>query len=63
MLPKSSLTNHIHLAELVKKTSESTNFGELGQLQRSMLVGEIYYDQLDDLIAIQFHPNQFSMAL
>ena len=47
----------------MKKTSESTNFGELGQLERSMLEGEIYYDQLDDLIAVQFHPNQFSMAL
>jgi hypothetical protein len=51
-----SLTNHIHLAELVKKTSVEATFRECWQLERSILEGETCYDLLEDLVASQQYP-------
>jgi len=45
------LGNHIHLAELVKKASESTQFRERWQMERALIEGELCLDQLDDLVA------------
>jgi vacuolar protein sorting-associated protein 33A len=46
-----SLTNHIHLAERIKKTTEHAHFRERWQTERSMLEGEVCLDQLEDFIA------------
>lgn len=54
-----SLTNHIHLAELVKAFSEEVTFRERWQLERSMIEGEISYDMLDELVALQYPPMRF----
>jgi vacuolar protein sorting-associated protein 33A len=51
-----SLTNHIHLAELIKRTSEEVTFREHWQLERTILEGEICYEQIEDLIAMQYTP-------
>jgi hypothetical protein len=58
-----SLTNHIHLAELVKHTSEEATFREQWQLERSMLEGETAYDQLEELVASQYPPYRFFRLL
>lgn len=52
-----SLTNHIHLAELVKKTSEETTFRERWQLERSILEGKpvMIYSMISLLVSI--HPT------
>jgi len=46
-----SLTNHIHIAELVKSAAEATSFRERWQTERSMLESEPCYEYLEDLIA------------
>ncbi|KAI2496881.1 hypothetical protein MHU86_17628 [Fragilaria crotonensis] len=53
-----SLTNHIHLAELVKANSEESSFRERWQTERSMVEGEVCYDILEELIATQHPPLQ-----
>jgi hypothetical protein len=58
-----SLTNHIHLAELVKHTSEETTFRERWQMERSILEGDTCYDMLDDLVACQYPPYRFFRLL
>ena len=54
-----SLTNHIHLAELVKAFSEEAIFRERWQTERSMIEGEMCYDMLEDLVACQYPPIRF----
>lgn len=49
-----SLTNHIHLAELIKHTTEQTEFRQRWQTERSMVESETCYDTIEDLIASQF---------
>jgi len=51
-----SLTNHIHLAELVKATTERSEFRQRWQTERSMVESETCYDMLEDLIACQYPP-------
>ncbi|KAL7575561.1 hypothetical protein ACA910_020137 [Epithemia clementina (nom. ined.)] len=58
-----SLTNHINLAELVKKTTEDVVFRERWQTERSILEGESCYDILDDLVASQYPPFAFFRLL
>ena len=58
-----TLTNHIHLAELVKAFSEETAFRERWQTERSMIEGEICYDTLEDLVACQYPPYRFFRLL
>lgn len=51
-----SLTNHIHLAELVKQTTERSEFRQRWQTERSMVESETCYEVLEDLIASQYPP-------
>lgn len=53
-----SLTNHIHLAELVKHKTESTAFREQWQWERSLLECETLYDTLEELVASQRYYNE-----
>jgi len=59
----SSLTNHIHLAELIKASSEDITFREKWQTERSMIEGESRYDILEDLIACQYPPYRILRLL
>lgn len=49
-----SLTNHIHLAELVKGATEQSEFRQRWQAERSMVESEACYDLIEDLIASQY---------
>jgi hypothetical protein len=51
-----SLTNHIHLAELIKATTEQVSFREQWQTERSMMEGEICHDLLEEWISSGYHP-------
>lgn len=51
-----SLTNHIHLAELVKSNTEQSEFRQRWQTERSMVESETCYDTLEDLIASRYPP-------
>ena len=51
-----SLTNHIHLAELIKHSTEQTEFRQRWQTERSMVESETCYDMIEDLIASQYPP-------
>ena len=51
-----SLTNHINLAELVKRNSEQTEFRQRWETERSMIESETCYDTIEDLIASQYPP-------
>mmetsp|Transcript_8310 Transcript_8310/g.12798 ORF Transcript_8310/g.12798 Transcript_8310/m.12798 type:complete len:676 (+) Transcript_8310:90-2117(+) len=51
-----SLTNHIHLAECVKSNTEESSFRERWQTERSMVEGELCYENLEELIAVQHPP-------
>jgi hypothetical protein len=51
-----TLTNHIHLAELVKAHTEESVFREKWQTERSMVEGESCYDILEEWIACQYPP-------
>lgn len=50
-----SLTNHIHLAELIKATTEDVSFREQWQTERSMIEGETCFDVLEEWIASGVH--------
>lgn len=58
-----SLTNHIHLAELVKANSEESSFRERWQMERSIVEGETCYELLEDLVACQYPPYRFLCLL
>jgi vacuolar protein sorting-associated protein 33A len=58
-----SLSTHIHLAELVKYTSEDAMFRERWQMERTMLEGDMCLDELDDLVAMSYHPYRFLRLL
>jgi hypothetical protein len=45
-----SLNQHIHIAEHLKKQTDSREFRERWQSERAMLEGEIYLDQIEDII-------------
>jgi hypothetical protein len=51
-----SLTNHIHIAELVKSAAEATSFRQRWQTERSMLESEPCYEHLEDLISTGLEP-------
>lgn len=58
-----SLTNHIHLAELIKAHTEQISFREQWQTERSMIEGEICYDVLEEWICCQHPPDKVLRAL
>ncbi|KAJ0399210.1 hypothetical protein P43SY_001876 [Pythium insidiosum] len=48
-----SLQQHINLAELVKKTTDSKSFRDLKVQEHAMLMGESIFDQLEERIGFQ----------
>ena len=57
------LTTHIHLAELIKYTTEQAMFRERWQMERTMLEGDTCYDELDDLVAMSYPLYRFLRLL
>lgn len=51
-----ALQTHIDVVEKLKKTTDSRQFRERWNTERSMLEGELIYDNLEDLIAQQIPP-------
>ena len=51
-----SLTNHIHLAELIKATTEDVTFREQWNTERAMVEGETCYDILEECIFSSYPP-------
>jgi hypothetical protein len=45
-----SVNHHIHIAELLKRLSDTRDFRELWQTERGIFEGEVYLDQLEDMI-------------
>jgi len=45
-----SLNHHIHIAEMIKRFSDTRDFREQWQLERGMLEGENFLDQLEDVV-------------
>lgn len=58
-----SLTNHVNLAELVKKSSEQRTFRERWHMERAMIEGDSCLDDLDDMVASQYEPVRFLRLL
>jgi hypothetical protein len=48
-----SLQQHINLAELIKKTTDSKSFRDLKVAEYSMLMGETIFDQMEERIGLQ----------
>jgi vacuolar protein sorting-associated protein 33A len=57
------LATHIHLAELIKYTSEQAVFRERWQMERTILEGDTCYDELDDLVAMSYPMYRFLRLL
>jgi vacuolar protein sorting-associated protein 33A len=57
------LTTHIHLAELIKHTTEQSIFRERWQMERTMLEGDTCLDELDDLVAMSYPLYRFLRLL
>mmetsp|Transcript_45942 Transcript_45942/g.112091 ORF Transcript_45942/g.112091 Transcript_45942/m.112091 type:complete len:882 (+) Transcript_45942:148-2793(+) len=51
-----SLTNHIHLAELIKATTEEVSFREQWNTERAMVEGDTCYDLLEEWIYSGYPP-------
>lgn len=44
------LTQHINIAQLIRHVTDGAEFRELWQMERGMLEGETFYDQIEDAI-------------
>lgn len=51
-----SLTNHIYLAELIKESTERSEFRQRWQTEHSLVESETCYDTIEELIACQYPP-------
>eukprot|EP00536_Pseudo-nitzschia_multiseries_P011666 jgi/Psemu1/320117/estExt_fgenesh1_pm.C_4100001 len=58
-----SLTNHIHLAELIKATTEDVAFRDQWNTERAMIEGESCYDILEDCIFENYPPYKLLRLL
>jgi vacuolar protein sorting-associated protein 33A len=58
-----SLTNHVNLAEVVKRQSETPLFRERWHMERAMIEGDLCLDDLDDLVASEYEPFRFLRLL
>jgi len=58
-----SLTNHIHLAELIKATTEDVAFREQWNTERAMIEGESCYDILEECIFENYPPYKLLRLL
>jgi hypothetical protein len=57
------LTNHIHLAELIKATTEDVTFREQWNTERAMIEGDTCYDILEELIYSNYPPYKLLRLL
>jgi vacuolar protein sorting-associated protein 33A len=57
------LSTHIHLAELIKYTTEQAIFRERWQMERTILEGDTCLDELDDLVAMSYPLYRFLRLL
>ena len=57
------LQQHINIAELVKKTTDSRAFRDQWQGERGMLEGDTYLDQIEDIICADTDRTLFYRAL
>lgn len=57
------LQQHINIAELVKKTTDSRAFRDQWQGERGMLEGDTYLDQIEDMICADTDRTLFYRAL
>lgn len=44
------LTQHINIAQLIRQVTDGAEFRELWQMERGMMEGETFYDQIEDAI-------------
>jgi len=58
-----SLTNHIHLAELIKATTEEVAFREQWNTERAMIEGDTCYDILEECIFSSYPPYKLLRLL
>ena len=58
-----SLTNHIHLAELIKATTEDSSFRDQWNTERAMIEGESCYDILEECISTNYPPYKLLRLL
>jgi len=58
-----SLTNHIHLAELIKATTEDVAFRDQWNTERAMIEGESCYDILEECIFGNYPPYKLLRLL
>jgi len=57
------LQQHINIAEMLKKTTDSREFREQWQGERGMLEGEMYLDQIEDMICADTDRKLFYRVL
>ena len=58
-----SLNQHINIAELLKTTTDSTDFRDQWQGERGMLEGELFIDQIEDIICADAERNHLYRVL
>ena len=58
-----SLNQHIHIAEHLKRQTDSREFREKWQAERAMLEGEVYLDQVEELIFSDVARTEFASVL
>ena len=58
-----SLNQHIHIAELLKQRTDSRDFRDLWQGERSMLEGETFLDQVEEMILSDVNLSQLLTIL
>jgi len=58
-----SLNQHIHIAELLKKTTDSTDFRDYWQHERAILEGESALDFIEELLFMDVHATSLNQIL
>lgn len=58
-----ALNQHIHIAELLKQTTDSREFREQWQAERGILEGETYLDQIEDIMCSDTDRSYFFKVL
>jgi len=54
---------HINIAELLKSTTDSRDFRDMWQLERGILEGEVYLEQLEDIICADIDGSNYWRVL
>lgn len=58
-----SLNQHIHIAEKLKQRTDSRDFRDQWQMERGMLEGEIFLDQLEEMLYADTNRTQLYQVL